>query len=118
MKFCVDCVHSLLIYPDNAPAFYQCSNSLYVAINPIDKTKRFLPCETLRGKRPYFEYIGPWCGGDADGFLPKVPEFKAPQVSRWHGIGEDLKYLFKYLFNFHESQTHYRLKRIWRRIAR
>jgi len=84
-KFCVDCVHSTLIYPEGGAKFYQCGNPAYALINVVDKRKTYLECSLLR--ETLMVDARPWCGPSARGFLPIIPDIdhnkSPPRRTRW-----------------------------------
>lgn len=68
-RYCIDCVHATLLYPDNAFPFYQCGNLDFVTFNLVDGSKTRPSCEDARMTD---------CGAEASGFLPIVPDLGLP----------------------------------------
>lgn len=110
MKFCVDCVHCTLVYPERREKFYQCGNPNYVYTDPVDGGKTWLPCEMLRS--PTYPGDRRSCGQRAAGFLPIVPEIPVTHISRWTMLAAEVKGLWRYPHNF---VTRGYFPRAWRR---
>lgn len=89
-KYCADCVWATLIYPEDAPKFFQCGNPRFVVVNVVDKSKRYRTCEELR--------LAPSdvnCGASAVGFLAIVPDFKKPVISRCERLAVEIRHIWQ-----------------------
>lgn len=72
-RYCVDCLYSLRVFPDDGPSFFQCGR--YFSVSLVDKHQTYFPCERLR--KPFDQ-----CGTRGVGFVPSVPDFPTPRISR------------------------------------